>query len=95
MCIVGMVSLTLRMRNLWSFISYLGRAQLLLPLAILEYLSTGEDFRSLACGASISCLNLISIMYKTFEQIIGYSGTRGETVILIVGYQAISGYLVV
>ena len=56
MCIVVKISLTFRMRNLWSFISYQGKAQLL-PLAILEYLSTENDFSCLAWGPSISCLN--------------------------------------
>ena len=77
-CIVVKISWTLRMRNLWSFISYLGRAQLLLPLAILEYLSTEDDFSCLAWVPSISCLNLISIMCKTFEQRMEYSRTRGR-----------------
>ena len=32
------------------FISYLGRAQLLLPPAILEYLSTGDELQLLGLG---------------------------------------------
>ena len=57
MCVVGKVSLTLRMRNMWSFIFYLGRTQLLLPPAILEYLSTGDvNSNCSAWGPSISCL---------------------------------------
>ena len=61
-CVVGTVSLTLRMRNIWSFISYLGKAQ---PppsssfygvSAIIEFLSTGEKIFSL--DPCISCLKL-------------------------------------
>ena len=44
------MSLTLRMRNMSSFISYLGWAQPLLPPAILEYLSTGEKLQLLSLG---------------------------------------------
>ena len=43
--IVGRVSLTSRMRNLWSLISYLGRAYLLLPPTVMELLSTGNKLQ--------------------------------------------------
>ena len=49
-CVVGKVSLTSRMKNMWSFISYLDRAQLLLPPAILEYLSTGDKLQLFRLG---------------------------------------------
>ena len=48
-CVVGKVSLTLRIRYKWSFISYLGRAQLLSP-AIMEYMSTREKLQLLSLG---------------------------------------------
>ena len=47
-CVVEEVSLSSRMRNMWPFISYLGRAQLLLPPAILDYLSTGDELQRLS-----------------------------------------------
>ena len=47
---VRKVSLTSRMKTMWSFISFLGRAQLLLPPAILEYLSTGDELQLLSLG---------------------------------------------
>ena len=49
-CVVWKVSLPSRMRNMWSFTSYLGRAQLLLPPAILEYLSTRDKLQLLSLG---------------------------------------------
>ena len=49
-CVVGEVSLTSRMRDIWSFISYLGRAQLLLSPAILEHVSIGDKFRLFRLG---------------------------------------------
>ena len=49
-CVAGKVSWTLRMRNMWSSISYLGRARLLPPPAILEYLSTGDEIHLLSLG---------------------------------------------
>ena len=33
---------------MWSFISYVRRAQLLFPPAILEYLSTGDELQLLS-----------------------------------------------
>lgn len=48
-CVVGKGSLTLRIRCKWSFISYLGRAQLLSP-AIMEYVSTREKLQLLSLG---------------------------------------------
>ena len=62
-CVVRKVSLTSRMRKIWSFISYLGKAQ---PppsssfygvSAIIEFLSTGEKLFSL--DPCISCFKLI------------------------------------
>ena len=47
-CVVWEISLTLRMTYMWSFISYLGRDQLVLPLTIvfiLEYLSMRDKFQ--------------------------------------------------
>ena len=50
------VSLTSRMRNMWSFISYLGRAQassLDCPaIDILEFLSTGNEFQLFTLGGT-------------------------------------------
>jgi len=48
-CVVGKVSLTLRIRYKWSFISYVGRAQLLSP-AVMEYMSTREKLQLLSLG---------------------------------------------
>ena len=41
-CAVREVSMTLRIRTMWSFNSYQGRGSALLLPAVLEYLSTGE-----------------------------------------------------
>lgn len=54
-CVVRKVSLTLRMRNVWSFISYLGRPQLLFAPAnifFLEYLSTGVRLQLFGPGST-------------------------------------------
>ena len=48
-CVVGKVSLTLRIMDKWSFISYLGRAQLL-SSATMEYMSTREKLQLLSLG---------------------------------------------
>lgn len=51
--VVRKVFLTSRMRNMLSFISYLGRAALFF-LLFLEYLSTGRNFSFSARGPSTS-----------------------------------------
>ena len=58
--VVREVSLTLRMRNIWSFISYLGKAQLCPSScfygvsAVWSFCSEGRNCS--ACSPSISCL---------------------------------------
>ena len=57
-CVVRKVSLTSRMRNVWSFISYLGQGPACsLAPAVTELLSTGNEFQLLTLGP-ISCLTL-------------------------------------
>ena len=48
--VVGKVSLTLRRRNMQSFISYLGRTELPLNPAILEHPSTEDKVQLLSLG---------------------------------------------
>ena len=54
-CVVGKVSLTSRVRKIWSSVSYQGKVQLLIPPATLENLSTGDELCT-TWGPSISCL---------------------------------------
>ena len=61
-CIVGKVSLTLRMRNTRSLI-WAGLSSSLNP-ATLEYLSTGNNSSCWAWGPSISCLRVIANVGK-------------------------------
>ena len=46
----GKVSFTSTMRNMWSFISSLARAQLPFSPTTLEYLSTGDELQRLSLG---------------------------------------------
>ena len=63
-CVVEKVSLTSRMRNIWSFISYLGRAQTLSP-AILEYLFTWEELWLLSLGPVCPLLQCCEPLYPS------------------------------
>ena len=47
---MGKVSLTLRMRNMWSLIFYLGRAQPLQLSCFMTFLSIGNELYLLSLG---------------------------------------------
>ena len=55
----------LDLENEEHVVFYLGRAQLLLPPAILEYPSTGDNSSCPAWGPSISCLGPYIIQMQT------------------------------
>ena len=59
-CVVGKVFWTFRMRNMWSFISYLGRDQpCLLLLLLRNFCPQGTNSSCSSWGPSISCLKFL------------------------------------
>ena len=56
---------------MWSSISYVGRAQHLLPPAVLEYLSTGDELQLLSLGPNYFLPHSFTILFKSALKIPG------------------------